>query len=348
MKLGKLDLGSKLFVAPMADVSDAPFRKICKEYGAGLTFTQMVSAKGIVDNEFYALRQFAYSRDEKPIGVQLIGNEPDYLYQAVTEIKRYKPDLIDINFGCSVQNVTKHNLGAAILDNPLLMGELVKAMVSAADDIPVSVKLRLGQSINRVNILESAQVAQDNGASLIFIHARARNSRYKDKPMWEWIKKVKEAVDIPVIGNGSLFTPQDIINMTAETSCDSVMIARGALGNPFIFSRYAEYLKNGVDPGEPSFNEIEKTSIHHCELLSKEYADNIAAIKAKKNIIWYYKNCDGINALIEKIISAKSIENEIEIIHDHTEKLNAGFYPPEDRELINKKFGERVVFWLDK
>ncbi len=348
MKLGKLDLGSKLFVAPMADVSDAPFRRIAKEYGAGLTFTQMVSAKGIVDNEFYALRQFAYSRDEKPIGVQLIGNEPDYLYQAVAEIKRYKPDLIDINFGCSVQNVTKHNLGAAILDNPLLMGELIKAMVSAADNIPVSVKLRLGQSKNRINILESAQIAQDNGASLIFVHARLRNSRYKDKPMWEWIKKVKEAVDIPVIGNGSLFTPHDIIKMTAETNCDSVMIARGALGNPFIFSRYAEYLESGIVPDEPSYNEIKKVAIHHCQLLSREYSDNVAAIKAKKNIIWYYKNCDGLDALIKKISSAKSIENEIEIIQNHTEKLNAGFYPAEDHELINKKFSERVVFWLDK
>jgi len=348
VKLGNLELGSKLFLAPMADVSDTPFRQIAKENGAGLTFTQMVSAKGIVNNEFDALRLFAFSRDEKPIGVQLLGNDPDYLAQAVTEIKRYKPDVIDINCGCPVDKVTKHNLGAELMDDPVLMGKLVKAMVSAADDIPISVKLRLGKSANRINILENAQIAQENGASLIIVHARSRNTRYGDEPSWEWLKKVKEVVDIPVIGNGSLFVPEDIIKMIDETNCDSVMIARGALGNPFIFSRYHEYLKTGTDPGEPSFSEIEKVATHHCNLLSREYSDRVAVIKAKKNIIWYFKNCDGIDSLISRIMSAKSINNEIEIIHDHTEKLKSGSYPSGNHELINQKFNERVLFWLDK
>lgn len=347
MKLGKLDLGNKLFLAPMADVSDAPFRQVAKKYGAGLTFTQMVSAKGIVNNEFDALRLFAFARDEKPIGVQLLGNDPDYLAQAVTEIKSYKPDVIDINCGCPVDKVTKHNLGAELMDDPVLIGKLVKAMASASDDIPISVKLRLGKSENRINILENAQIAQENGASLLILHARSRNTRYGDEPSWEWIKKVKESVDIPVVGNGSLFAVKDIIKMIDETNCDSVMIARGAFGNPFIFSRYNEFLKTGIDPGEPSFEEIEKVATHHCNLLEREYSDRVAVIKAKKNIIWYYKNYDGIDSLISKIMSAKSIDNEIEIIHDHTEKLKSGYYPPADHELIKQKFSERVLFWLD-
>jgi len=347
VKLGKLDLGNKLFLAPMADVSDAPFRQIAKENGAGITFTQMVSAKGIVNNEFDALRLFAFSRDEKPIGVQLLGNDPHYLSQAVNEIKRYKPDIIDINCGCPVDKVTKHNLGAQLMDDPVLMGSLIKAMSSVADDIPISVKLRLGKSDSKINILENAQIAEENGASLIILHARSKNTQYKDEPSWEWVKKVKEVVSIPIIGNGSLFTPQDVKKMIDETHCDSVMIARGALGNPFIFSRYSEFKRTGIDPGEPSFKEIEAVVIKHCRLLAKEYSDKVAVIKAKKNIIWYYKYCDGVDTLISKIMSAKTIENEIEIIHDHTEKLNAGIYPPANRELVNQKFIERVLFWVD-
>ncbi|MEN8192162.1 MAG: tRNA dihydrouridine synthase DusB [Bacteroidota bacterium] len=347
MKLGKLDIGKRLFLAPMADVSDAPFRKIAKDHGAGITFTQMVSAKGIVTNDFGALRLFAFAREEKPIGVQLLGNSPDYLSQAVSEIKRYKPDLIDINCGCPVEKVTKHNLGAELMDDPVLLGELVSAMVSAADDIPISVKLRLGKTNNSINIMENARVAQENGASLIILHARAKSTSYSEDSDWDWIRKVKEAVNIPVVGNGSLFTPQDIGAMIEQTKCDSVMIARGSLGNPFIFQRYAEFVETGVDPGEPTYEEIKEVALKHCYLLSKEYSESIAKIKAKKNIIWYYKFYGGIDSLIQKIMSAKSIENEIEIIHDHSEKLESGYYPPPDRELINKKFNERVLFWLD-
>lgn len=347
MKLGNLDLGNKLFLAPMADVSDSPFRKMAKEYGAGITFTQMVSAKGIIDNEFDALRLLAFSRDEKPIGVQLLANNPDYVSQAVTEIKRYKPDLIDINCGCPVEKVTKHKLGAELMDDPFLLGQLVKAMASAADDIPISVKLRLGKNKNQINIVENAQIAEENGASVIILHARSRVARYREDPSWEWIKKVKDSVGIPVVGNGSLFEPFDVVNMRNETGCDSVMIARGALGNPFIFKRYSTVIETGVDPGEPSYEELQIAAIKHCELLAKEYPENIAAIKAKKNIIWYYKYFDGIDSLISKIMSSKSIENEIEIINDHSAKLNAGDYPPTDREMTRQKFNERVLFWLD-
>ena len=347
MKLGKLDLGRKLFLAPMADVSDAPFRKIAKEFGAGITFTQMVSAKGIIDNEFDALRLFAFSRDEKPIGVQLLANNPDYVSQAVTEIVRNKPDLIDINCGCPVDKVTKHKLGAELMDDPLLLGKLVSAMANAGGEVPISVKLRLGKNKSQINIIENARIAEENGASVIILHARSRSTKYKEDSDWEWIKNVKDSVSIPVVGNGSLFEPEDILKMINDTGCDSVMVARGALGNPFIFRRYNEMVQTGSDPGEPSFDEIADAVIQHCKLLAIEYQESIAAIKARKNIIWYYKYYDGIDLLIDRIMSSKSIENEIEIINDHTEKLKAGNYPPSDREMIRQKFNDRVLFWLD-
>jgi tRNA-dihydrouridine synthase B len=348
LKLGKLDIGKKLIVAPMADVSDAPFRKISKEYGAGLTFTPMVSAKGIMDGDFHALRIFAFARDEKPIGVQLLGNNPEYLSAAVQELHRYKPDIIDINCGCPVTKVTKHNLGAQLLDDPIHMGKMIEAMVNVAGDVPISVKLRLGKSDGKINILETAKIAEESGASTIIVHARTQSTKYKDEPTWNWLNRVKESVKIPVIGNGSLFTPQDIKSMIEETNVDGVMIARGALGNPFIFNRYRELIENGSDPGEPSIEEIEEAAIKHSRLIAKEYSERVATIKAKKNIIWYFKHLSGIDKLTTKIMSAKSIDVEIKIIHDHVENLKQNFYPNVDRELVNQKFKERVLFWLDE
>jgi len=348
LKLGNLDLGNRLIVAPMADVSDAPFRKIAKEFGAGLTFTPMVSAKGIIDNEFHALRIFAFARDEKPIGVQLLGNNTEYLSGAVQELQRYKPDAIDLNCGCPVEKVTKHNFGAQLLDDPILMGKLIKSMVDVAGEIPITVKLRLGKSDGKINILETAKVAEESGASAVIVHTRTRNTKYKDDPTWDWLIKVKDHVRIPVIGNGSLFTPQDVKEMIEKTNVDSVMVARGALGNPFIFSRYKNLVENGSDPGEPSLEEIEEVAIKHCRLLEREYPEAVATIKAKKTILWYFKNLDGIQKFASVIMRTKSIEGEIKMVHEHVEKLKQKFYPKDDRELINQKFKERVLFWLDE
>lgn len=348
MKIGNLDLGHRLFVAPMADVSDAPFRKICKEFGAGLTFTPMVSAKGIVENEFRSLRIFSFARNEKPIGVQLLGNKPEYLSSAVKELQRYKPDLIDLNVGCPVAKVTKLNMGAKLLDDPALMGKLIEAMVNVAGNTPISVKLRLGANDNKINILETAKIAEESGASVVFVHSRTKNKKYSDAPDWNWLKKVKETVKIPVVGNGSLFTPQDIQNMINETGVDSVLIARGALGNPFIFRRYNLLVEKGFDPGEPEIEEVAQTAIKHCNLLAQEYSETIAVIKAKKNIIWYFKHFNGINRFSSEITRAKSIDEEIKIIHEHVHNLKQNFYPEDDREVINQKFKERILFWLEK
>lgn len=348
MKLKNLDLGNKLFVAPMADVSDGPFRKMAKEHGAGLTFTPMVSAKGIMEGDFQALQIFAFARDEKPIGVQLLGNDPDLLAGAVQELHRYKPDAIDINCGCPVSKVTKHNLGAQLLDDPIHMGKMIESMVNVAGDIAITVKLRLGKSDGKINILETAKVAEESGASAVIVHTRSRNTKYKDDPSWEWLVKVKEAINIPLIGNGSVFSPQDVKEMIEKTNVDSVMVARGALGNPFLFNRYRELIENGSDPGEPSIEELEKAAIMHANLIVKEYSDRVATLKARKNIIWYFKNMDGIYSFASNIMRAKSVDEEIQMVHEHVENLKQNFYQKDDRELIDQKFKERVLFWLDE
>lgn len=347
MKIGSLDLGHKLLLAPMADVTDMPFRHIAKEHGVGLTFTQMVSAKGIITNNFDTLRLLVFSRDEKPIGVQILGNKPSVLYEASKELIRYKPDVIDLNCGCPVSKVVKHNMGADILDNPLLMGELIRSMVKGAEGIPVSVKVRLGRDKKRINIIETAKAAEDNGAAFITIHARTKVARYCEEPEWEWLGRVKEKVSIPVVGNGSVFTPQQALEMQKQTGCDSVMIARGALGNPFLYERYNKLIETGTDPGEPDIDTVAQVWRKHVNMLLKDYSDKHEVIKpVKKNTIWYFKNYPGISSLIDNIFFVSSVDELMDIVLAHCEKIKAEVYTGEDLQTIQNKFEDKVLFWL--
>ncbi|MDP4173080.1 MAG: tRNA dihydrouridine synthase DusB [Bacteroidota bacterium] len=346
MKIGSLDLGSRAILAPMAEVTDAPFRQICRENGAGLTFTQMISAKGVVENAFDTLRVLAFNRSEKPIGIQLLGRDADYIEKAVQEIKTLKPDLIDLNCGCSVSNVCKYGLGAAILDDPLLLGKLVKTLVKAAEGIPVSIKIRLGRNRQKINVLENARIIEDNGASFITIHARTRSDSYMDNPLWEWIAKVKQTVAIPVVGNGSLFNEVDCFKMIQETGCDSVFLARGALGNPFIFKRLSTLLETGLLQESESVDEVAKVALHHLDLLIKDSGEDQGVKKSRKHLIWYFRSFNGVHSLIEKIFSLNDRSSLEDFICSHVENIKNDSYPKENFEEINKKFSERVLFWI--
>jgi len=348
MKVGKLNLSSKALVAPMAEVTDAPFRQICREFGAGLTFTQMVSAKGIVVNSFDSLKALAFSRSEKPIGVQLLANNPDYIQKAIQELKPLKPDLIDLNCGCSVAAVTRHELGASILDNPVLLGTLVKAMKDSAEEIPISVKIRLGKDKNNLSILKNTEIIEKNGASLVFIHARTRSDSYAVNPDWQWIKKVKENLSIPVIGNGSLFEPSDCINLLNETGCDAVLLARGILGNPFVFRRLNSIIDTGRDPGFPDVDEVKKTALHHMNLIRRDSGDINGPKKARKHLIWYFRFFNGVYEFIKGIFSVDSFPLMEEFINEHVEKIKNNSYPEANFENIKKSFNERVLFWINE
>lgn len=348
MKVGKLDLSSKAILAPMMGITDSPFRKLNKEYGAGLSFTEMVSALGVIENEFRTLRYLAFSKNEKPVGIQFLGNNPDYLYKAVKEVVQFKPDVIDLNCGCPVQKVCKWNMGAALLDQPSLIGNLVKKMVNAAGEVPVSVKMRLGKDKSRVTILENAKVAEDNGASFITVHAKVKNEKAENKPVIEWLRKVKETISIPVVANGFMFTPQDCLEVMQQTGCDNVLIARGAIGNPFIFSRLNALLSGKDDPGEPSFDDIKNAALKHLHLIFEENDEDKGLFKVRKNMIWYFMNYNGIYDFIQKIYSLNSRNSVEDYIAEHTEMLKQNVYPEEDREEIKKVFLERVLFWMNE
>jgi len=346
MKIGNLDIGNKLFLAPMAEVTDSSFRKICKEYGAGLTFTQMVSAEGVIKNNFETLRHFSFNRSEKPIGVQVLGNDPAILYEAAREISKHKPDLIDLNCGCPVDKVCSKNMGASLLDDPKTIGKLVRKMVDGANGIPVSVKLRLGKDKSKINIFDNARAVQDNGGSLIFVHARTRADKYDTEADWTWLKKVKEAVEIPVVGNGSIFSPHDVKEMMDVSGCDSAMIARGALGNPFIFSRFNTLMETGRDPGEPDASIVCKTVLQHIQNLENEFGEIVALDKAKKHAIWYFRSHSGVKFLLDKVFSIKNLNDLRSLIAEHADSILHTPINIDEHAIIHKKFQRKVLFWL--
>jgi len=348
MNAVNLDLLKKLWLAPMAEVTDAPFRIISKKFGAGLTFTQMVSAKGVVENEFETLRYLAFSKNEKPIGVQILANDPVTLASSVNEVKKYSPDVIDLNCGCPVTKVTRHQMGATILDNPELLGELIKAMKDAAGDTQISVKMRLGKNHTNINVIENAQIAQKNGADYVIVHTRTREDRYYIDAQWDWLRKIKQNLDIPVLGNGSIFSAQDAVDMIEQTGCDGVMVARGALGNPFIFRRFNEIVETGKDPGEPTVQEVYETALNHLNLLIREFGEIRVIHRAKKFIIWYFRFFNGISSLIENLIKINDINILKEYLEEHTNKIINDLYPPEDLSKIDQQFKNRVLFWLEE
>jgi tRNA-dihydrouridine synthase B len=345
LKIGNLEVDNNIFLAPMAEITDYAFRSIAKKYGAGLTFTQMVSADGVIKNNFKTLRMLTFSRAEKPIGVQLLGKDPEIIGRAVRDLVKLKPTVIDLNCGCPVEKVYSNKMGAYLLSQPENLAKLVSVMVKNSDGIPISIKIRLSPK-DKVNVLENAKIIADNGASIIVVHARNKKDRYDVDANWEWIAKVKDEVNIPVIGNGSVFSAEDAVEMMNQTNCDGVLVARGALGNPFIFKQI-EHLKKG-EKFTPSIEEIAKIALEHVRILEKEQDFIISLDRAKKNIIWYFKYQNGIENLIDELYSAKSFEKIKEIINKHSNKLLDGKYPQVNINEIKKKFNNRVLFWLAK
>jgi tRNA-dihydrouridine synthase B len=345
VQIGNLKIDSNAILAPMAEITDFAFRKIAKEYGAGLTYTQMVSAEGIAKGDFNTLRLLTFSKNEFPVGVQLLGNDVGILGAAVRELTKLNISIIDLNCGCPVEKVVKNKMGSYLLTQPKLLGKLVKSMVENSNGIPISIKIRLGFR-DEINVLETAKIIEDNGASAILLHARTRNGKYNVEPDLEWIAKVKEISELKIIGNGSIFTVDDAVNMIKKTNCDGVLMARGALGNPFIFKQF-NLLKKGISY-KPEYEEIFNVVLQHIELLEREQGFTKNFDRAKKNIIWYYKNYNGIWCLIEQLLSASNFAEIKKIVINHSEKLQSGKYPEEDFEIVNKKFKDKVLFWLAK
>lgn len=308
-KIGNLSPDNPFVLAPLAGVTDAPFRRLCKEQGAALVYTEMVSAKGLYYNDKKTEKLLKIYEDEKPVAYQLFGSEPDMIAFAAEILNDRENQIFDINMGCPVNKIVSNGEGAALLKTPELIGKLIRAAVANTDK-PVTAKIRLGWDSDSVNTVEVAQIIEDAGASAVAIHGRTKDQFYSGQANWQEIKKVKDAVSIPVIGNGDVMTGEDALAMLEETGCDFVMVARGAMGNPWIFREILELYNGEEKSPPPTLAEKTQTVLRHLDMLIEEKGEYIAIREMRKHFGWYYKGEHGVKELKQKV---NQIENGDEL-----------------------------------
>ncbi|AGB40158.1 putative TIM-barrel protein, nifR3 family [Halobacteroides halobius DSM 5150] len=315
MKIADIVIEPPVILAPMAGVTDLPYRQVVSEVGGcGLVCTEMVSAKGLVHGNERTEKLLEISNNQQPVSLQLFGNDPQTLAQAAKRVVEISnPEIIDLNVGCPTPKIVKNGYGSALMKEPYLLGEIVKAMDKAVE-IPVTIKIRTGWDGERINACQIAKIAQENGAAAIGVHGRTREQFYQGQADWEIIKEVKETVSIPVIGNGDIFKPEDAIEMIDQTGCDAVMIARGAQGNPWIFARTAHYLKIGELLPPPSPQEKIDKTIYHLEKLVDYKGEYVGIREMRKHASWYLKGLRNCTAIKDKINQTQSKEEMKELL----------------------------------
>ncbi|MCH7575104.1 MAG: tRNA dihydrouridine synthase DusB [Candidatus Marinimicrobia bacterium] len=293
MHIGNLHIDNPVFLAPMAGVTDHTFRVLCRGYGVGMVYTEFVSANGIVRESVKTLDMVRFTPDERPIGIQLFGEDAETISRsAAIMAERFQPDVIDLNFGCPVPKVTKKGAGSAMLRDLVLMRQVVAQTVAAVGQIPVTVKMRAGWDSNSIVAVEAAQIIEAEGAQAVALHPRTTKQSFGGKADWPLIAAVKEAVSIPVIGNGDILTAHDAQAMFEQTGCDAVMIARGALGRPWIFRQINE-LRAGAELTPVTISDVAAMCRTHFNLLAADKNERLAINLTKKHFGHYLKGFDG-------------------------------------------------------
>ena len=306
IKIGNVEISNNIFLAPMAGVTDMPFRRLCKEFGGGMIYTEMASSKAVHYGSEKTKGIYEVFEDERPIGIQIFGSDPDVMAETASELSEYA-DIIDINMGCPANKIVKNGEGSALMKNLKLAEEIITKVVRASR-VPVTVKMRKGWDDTHVNAVELAQIAESSGAKLITVHGRTREDMYSGEADLDIIKKVKDSVRIPVIGNGDITSGEKAKKMFEVTGCDGIMIGRGAQGNPWIFKSILEYLEKGIVLPEPDINDKINMALKHLKL-SKEYKGEYVAVREmRKHIAWYLKGVPGNSQLKETINREDNIE----------------------------------------
>ena len=307
LKIGNVELENRYILGPMAGVTDLPFRLLCREQGAGLLCMEMVSAKAIYYNNRNTESLLEIHPDEQPVSLQLFGSDPAIMSEMAKRIEERPFAILDINMGCPVPKVVKNGEGSALMKNPKLVYEIVSAIVKAIDK-PVTVKIRKGFDDDHVNAVEIAKIIEEAGAAAVAVHGRTREQYYSGKADWDIIRQVKEAVSIPVIGNGDVTSPQKADELVKQTGCDGIMIARGAQGNPWIFSEMIHWEETGELPPRPDKDEVREMMLRHARL-QLEYKGEFSGIREmRKHVAWYTKGLKGAARLREKVNAVESLE----------------------------------------
>ena len=304
--------------APMAGVSDRPSRLIAREYGCGLIYTEMISAKALTYRNQKTYLLMNMKGEQQPVSMQIFGSEPDVMAEGARIMQAYGAQIIDIHMGCPVPKVVNNGEGSALMRNPELAAEIVSAMVKAVD-VPVTVKFRKGWDDASVNAVEFARRMEAAGASAIAVHGRTRMQYYSGKADWNIIGQVKEAVTVPVIGNGDIFAPEDGKAMLEQTNCDGIMLGRGALGRPWLYRQMIEYLRTGGYEGEPTLEQRRQVITHHAQLICEEKGERVAMKEMRKHIAWYYKGLPGAARMrdaINTVATMEDLEHLLEISLD--------------------------------
>lgn len=322
-RIGNVEMKNQVVMAPMAGFSNTSYRKIVKSMGCGLIYAEMVSDKAITYGSKKTLDLLKMSEEERPIAQQIFGSSKDSFVTAAKEIEKcMHPDIIDINMGCPVPKVAlKAQAGSALLKDPKKIYEIIKT-VKEAVSVPVTVKIRSGWDEKNINAVEVAKICEKAGASAITVHPRTRAQGYSGKANWEIIKKVKEAVTIPVIGNGDILSCYDAKRMLEETNCDAVMIGRGCLGNPWLIKECVDYLENGIEPKEITNHEKINMMKYHYQLLKQDKNEKTALLEIRSNILYYLKNMPKSKETKTKICMAKTEEELMSILNEYEKMLS--------------------------
>jgi tRNA-dihydrouridine synthase B len=323
VKIANIEFEPNLVVAPMAGISSAPFRMLCRRYGAGMSFSELVSSNALVmggEKSQEKSRQLAwFSEEERPVAVQIFGADPVMMREAATLVAATKPDAIDINMGCSVKKIAKCGAGCLLLKTPDLAEAIIAATVAGASvyGVPVTVKMRAGWSPDHITAPEVARRAEAVGAVAVSVHPRTASQGFSGLSDWSVIRRVKEAVEtIPVIGGGDVHTGADARRMFDETGCDAVMIGRATQGNPFLFASIAQYLRDGTEPPEPGAREKVETALWHARALMELKGERIAAQEMRKHAAWYTRGMPESNRLRDKLVRVNTLMELEDILAD--------------------------------
>jgi len=325
MKIGHIKIKTPIFLAPMAGYTDYPFRILCRQMGAGVVYSEFVSADGIIRENTKSLSLIRFSNKERPIGIQIFGDNPDVMSMAARYVvDQFNPDILDINYGCPVPKVTKKGAGSAALKDLCLMDDITSAVVESVPEVPVTVKMRAGWDKQSIIVPEVGPRLENLGVKAIALHPRTTSMRYKGKSDWSLIKQLKDSVSIPIIGNGDILTTDDMMRMFEETQCDAVMVGRVAHGNPWFFREAKARFMGQTVPLRPTMTEIADMCENHLNLIIKYHGQSIGSNLMRKHFSNYVKKFPGASKIRYRLVTAPHVD---------------------DMRIELESFKEKAVYW---